>query len=838
VGRDETGHVLTEREREVALLVAEGLTNQQAATHLGIPERTVDGSLLTIFRKLGVRDRDEIAVSLMRREPRTGSSSRLPATLSSFVGREEDTSLIAGLVSAGRLVTLVGPGGVGKTRLGLEVARLLEPKLAGGARFVSLSGVSDGQLVDESVLASLGLPADPPRSPRESIAAHFGCDRALLVVDNCEHLIEASAALIEHLLAGCPRLHVLASSREPLVLRGERVYQVAPLDLPARDGALPEDALRRHSALRLFVERSVEAGARFPIRPRDAGTVAEICRRLDGLPLALELAAARMRVMSPDALLDQLRDHGRFNVLTGGVRTAGDRHRTLRATVEWSYRLLTGPERLLFARLSVFAGAFDLPAAERVAARPPIARAQVVELLAGLVDKSLVNVVARQGACPYRMLDTLRAFGRERLLEAGDYEATERCHARHYADLLAKPALTWTRAALDEMRDQLDDIRAALAWSCAHEPGQATLICGRLVGFWGRHGHLGEGCLWMDRIIDRLPKDDFHKAVAYANAAWLAQRHGDFDVAERRATEELRIARLIGDVPAIADALTRLGDIARNGGDQVTAVRFGEEGVAMRRAEGDPYELALALMVLGSARGRGGAFDAGRSNLEEAAGLFQSIQERSGVALCRGWLGELELRAGDLGRARRHLTASLRDFRDLQDAWMVAILLDLLCWLAGLENEPIRVLRLAGAAARMRERVGASGLPVLAPSLAPVLAQARRWLRSGSEPAWRQGLESETEQALLYALRDVEWESPQSALRRSRSAAGGLTPRELEVAVLVAQGLSDKEIGARLRISVRTAEYHVEQIRRKLDCSSRTHVVKWVLERGLMPPEP
>ena len=590
MGRDETDRALTEREREVALLVAEGLTNRQVAAHLGISQRTVDGSLHAIFRKLDVRDRGQIAVSLTRRESAATAGSRLPAPLSSFVGREDETALVAGLVADRRLVTLVGPGGVGKTRLGLEVARLMEQRLAGGARFVALSGVSDGRLVDEAVLTGLGLPADPPRSPRETIVAHIGGDHALLVLDNCEHLADDSADLVDELLARCRRLHVLATSREPLMLRGERVHPVAPLDLPNRDEPLAEDAPRRHSALRLFLERTEDAG-RAAIRAHEVATVAEICRRLDGLPLAVELAAARTRAMSLDTLLGQLADRDRFRILTAGARTAEDRHRTLRATVEWSYRLLTGRERLLFARLSVFAGRFDLSAAEDVGGHPPIPGAQVAELLAGLVNRSLVDVEG-DGPCRYRLLDTLRAFGRERLMEAGDGEAAERRHAHHYADLLAKPALTWTRAALDEMRCQLDDVRNALAWSCANEPDRAILICGRLVGFWGRHGHLGEGCLWMDRIIDRLPEDDSHKAVAHANAAWLAQRHGDFDVAERHAGEELRIARLIEDLPAVADALTRLGDIARNRGDQAVAIGHGEAGAVMRREEGDAYELA------------------------------------------------------------------------------------------------------------------------------------------------------------------------------------------------------------------------------------------------------
>jgi non-specific serine/threonine protein kinase len=759
--------------------------------------------------------------------------SRLPAPLSSFVGREDELARLARLVTAHRLVTLVGPGGVGKTRLATEVARLTEPGFHATVRFVALTGVEDSGLVDERALAGLGLPADDRRPARDTIAAHLRAAHALLVVDNCEHVIDAGAALVEHLLAVCPRLHVLATSREPLMLRGERVCQVRPLDVPPPDQALDEDSMRRHSALRLFAERAGDAG----VRSGDVGAVARICRRLDGLPLALELAAARLRVMSPAALLSELESDERFGVLSGAIRTTERRHRTLRATVEWSYRLLSDRERRLFDRLSVFSGGFDLAAAEHVGGHPPIPGPEVLHLLSGLVDKSLVTaVVGLERASPYRMLDTLRAFGRERLVEGGELEATQRRHASHYAELLAKPALTWTRAALVQMRDQLDDVRAALAWSCTHEPALVTLICGRLVGFWGRHGHLGEACQWMDRIIDRLPEDDSHKAVAYANAAWLAQRRGSFDAAERYARDELRVSRLIGDASAVADALTRLGDIARNRGDGEVATAYSEEGVAMRRAEGDPYELALALMVLGSARGRRGDFEPGRRHLGEAARLFVSIGEASGVALCQGWLGELELREGALAPARERLSASLRAFRDVQDAWMVCNLLDLLCWLAGLENEPVRVLRLAGAAASLRERIGAAQLPVLQARLAPVVDGARRGLRSRADPAWRQGAGAATDRAIAYALRDVDWDLSPKDARGSRP--GGLTGRELEVALLVQEGLADKEIAQRLVISVRTAEYHVEQIRRKLACTSRAQIAVWVTEHHLHDGRP
>ncbi|HXM58450.1 MAG TPA: LuxR C-terminal-related transcriptional regulator [Candidatus Dormibacteraeota bacterium] len=825
------GRDLTGRELEVAVLVAEGLGNKDVASRLGISERTVDNVVRDISSKLGVTSRVQIAARLAARAG-AASSSRLPAPLSSFVGRETDLTDVSRLAGSRRLVTLVGPGGVGKTRLAIEVARMLEPRFADGADFVDLSGLADGELVEESALAALGLHSDTRRGAREILADGLRERNLLLVLDNCEHVLEACASLLDHLLTTCSRLHVLATSREPLLLRGERIHHVTPMELPDAGERLAEDALRRHSGPRLFVERAEEGGAAFPIGAGDAATIVQICRRLDGLPLALELAAARLRVMSPAELLAVLASHERFRILTAGNRTSEDRHRTLRAAVEWSYRLLTDRERMLFRRLSVFAGPFDVRAAERIGGQSPMSAAEVLEVLLGLVDKSLVTVRGGPGRqSTYRMLDTLRAFGRERAIELEEYEPAVRVHAHHYAELLAKPALTWTRASVQEVRDQLDDVRAALAWSCANEPALTTLICGRLVGFWGRHGHLGEGCQWMDRIIERLPEDDTNKAVAYANGSWLAQRHGNFELADRYAREELRIARLIGDDRATADALTRLGDIARNRDDGEAAIRYGEQGASMRRREGDAYELALALMILGSARGRRGAYADGRRELQEAARLFVSINEPSGVALCQGWLGELAIRQGELRQAGEQLAAALRAFANLQDGWMVANLLDLMAWLAGLLNEPIRVLRLAGAASALRERIGAAPVPALTAPLETATTGARRWLRARAPLLWRQGREAELAQAIAYAVRDVDWAMP--GRTASPAAPGGLSQRELEVARLVARGLTDKEIAVRLGISVRTAEYHVEQIRRKLDCGSRTQIATWVVEEGL-----
>jgi predicted ATPase/class 3 adenylate cyclase len=698
-------------------------------------------------------------------------SDDLPVTPSSFVGREVEVAEVVRLAMSKRLVTLVGPGGVGKTRLAIQAARALQAQFPAGVHFVGLSGVADGSLVDEAVVTSLGLHADSRRHSRQVISDHFAGQRLLLVVDNCEHVIEASAGLLGHLLNRCPELHAVATSREPLILPGEQVRHVPPLGLPATGESLDEDPFSRHSALRLFAERAEEAGAATSVSSRDVKLVAEICQRLDGLPLALELAASRMRALSLAGLVAQLSDHERFRVLTTGSRTAEDRHRTLRATVEWSYRLLSPEERLLFARLSVFATSFDARSARQVCGLSPITQDAVLELLLGLADKSLVEVTTgAEGDTRYRMLDTLRAYGWERLIESGEQEAIRERQALHFADVLAEPVLTWTRAALDGIRNQLDDVRASLGWSCTNRPELATRICGSLVGFWGRLGPLEEGRQWLDRLIRGLPEDDDNKAIAFANACWLAQRNGDFEVASHYAREELRVAHVLGDDWAVADALKRLADVARHEGHYDLALPYAEESVVLRRAlrgrEGNDLELGLSLMILGGAQGRQGDRKTGRLNLEEAIGVFASIDEGAGVALCQGWLGELALREGSLQEARELLSTSLRAFRELPDAWMVANLLDLLCWLASREDESYRLLRLAGAAAALRQKSGAAAVPVLAELLDPLLREARSWAGAGADAAWRQGADSGPEQAIAYGLREVAWQRPSGSMGR------------------------------------------------------------------------
>lgn len=529
----------------------------------------------------------------------------LPARLTSVVGRGDEVARVAALCAERRLVTLTGPGGAGKTTLATEAARAMAPAYGDDVTLVELAGVEDPAQVPTVVADALGVAGDGAAAADAThrLVAAMADRRALVVLDNCEHLVDASARVTERLLATCPRLHVLATSREPLAVPGEIQLPVRPLPVPPPDAGRAD--LERNDAVRLFVDRARAADPSFALGESTAPAVADICRRLDGLPLALELAAARVASLSLEQVAQRLSD--RFVLLTGGPRTAAARQRTLEATVAWSHDLLTPDEQVVFRRLAVFHGGWTLEAAEAVCAAPPIDRAAVLDLLTGLVARSLV-VGGHEHGGRFSMLETLRMYADRRLDEAGETDLAARRHAAWCLDLAENTApLLHSRgqhAALHRLLDERDNLAAALAWAADHageEPDTGLRLVGAL-GWWWFAGRHDEGRRWVDRMLAAAPGGSAAARAAAHQAASVVWRPGacvvhPSDRCAAAAAESLAAARAAGDEERAAYARVLLAVEAVAGRDPVEAEGMLGDAEATFAAGGDTWGTALAAFV-------------------------------------------------------------------------------------------------------------------------------------------------------------------------------------------------------------------------------------------------
>jgi predicted ATPase/class 3 adenylate cyclase len=505
--------------------------------------------------------------------PLTSLSARrtnLPIELSSFVGREQAIAELSDLLASARLLTLTGPGGIGKTRLALHLAADALANYPHGVWLVRLDALADNDLVPAAIATVMGIREQPGRSLLETLTDAIGSSQLLLVLDNCEHLIQACAKLAEALLQACPQVQLLATSRESLNVAGEVVWHVPPLSLPEPHRPPAPEQLGEYQAVRLFIERAVAVRHGFAVTNQNAPAVAQVCQRLDGIPLAIELAAARVGVLSVEQLVERLDE--RFRLLTGGSRTASPCQQTLRAAIDWSYELLSEAERALFRRLAIFAGGWTMEAAEAVCVGNAIASEDVLDRLSSLVNKSLVNAEERHGAERYRLLETIRDYARERLEASGEAEAVRRQHAEHFLALAehVAPELRGARQAqwVKRLDAEHDNLRAALHWCVEHgEVEQGLRLGGALWRFWQMHGHLTEG---RERLMEalRLPEDGMPserrmaaRAVALNGAAaWRGT--GDYALARSMYEERLAISRELGDRLGVAESLNNLGIVA------------------------------------------------------------------------------------------------------------------------------------------------------------------------------------------------------------------------------------------------------------------------------------
>jgi non-specific serine/threonine protein kinase len=754
--------------------------------------------------------------------------SNLPIQLTSFVGREPELTELAAVLREGRLVTIAGASGLGKTRLALELARQTRPEHPDGTWFASLSGVSDPAQVPREVATALGLREQYGASAAEALPGHVGARQVLLVLDNCEHLLDACARLIEAMLRDCSRMRVLATGHEPLRVPGERVWRISPLGLPGTDnGWASFEKVAEAEAIRLFRARAGLVQPQFALTPANAETVVGICRRLDGIPLAIELAAARTEMMSVDDILARLED--RFRLLTGGSRTALPRHQTLRAALDWGHQLLNEDERRLFRRLSVFSGPFELAAAEAVGASADLPADTVLVRLSGLVDKSLVVPAAGPGGRTWcRMLETVRQYAAERLADGGEGDETRRKHADHFL-AMAEAAATFERRPgqaewLARLEFDHEDLRAALLWCRAHDHGRWVRLVVALGWFWLVRGHLSEGREWLGGVI-ALPEISLgDRARALYHLSRLAFWQADYGVAEELAEEAVTAYRSLGDDLGAGWSLNQLGSIHLYAGQTARAAQRFDEAL---NASSDAELRVDTLVGTGELYLVVGDVPGSRRPLEQALAEASGPDGRWLVALGVLFLAIADFFDREHRRARERLEEALEAFHELGNRGLISAALYVAGALCHAEGAPERALRLCGAAMAMRDTIRAPLAPgwqdlarsvVIEPAMALVGAER-------AEAALADGARLSADEAVAEAR------MAQLTATAAGEGWGPLSRREREVAVLVARGLTNRQIAEQLVIAERTVEGHLERIRGKLGLRSRTQIAVWVVGR-------
>jgi predicted ATPase/DNA-binding CsgD family transcriptional regulator len=754
----------------------------------------------------------------------------LPPELSTFVGREEELATIRQALQDRRLVTLTGPGGVGKTRLAYRATASAKDGFADGVRLVELAALRDPDLLPQTVLDALHI-SDADRStgdPVPMVVGHLRHRHLLLVLDNCEHLLEAAAGFAVALLAAAPRLHLLVTGRQALGISGEHVIEVRPLRLPPDTPADAAAALA-HPAIALFADRAAAVRPGFCLDGPTAADAAELCRRLDGIPLAIELAAVRMRVLSVRQLLDRLED--RFALLTHGDPTRPARQRTLQDTIAWSHDLCTPPERALWSRATVFPGTFDLDALAAVctdAEYPPDA---LLDSATGLAAKSLlVRESDDNGGVRFRMLETIREFGHEQL--AADHERMLRSrHRDHYVEMACAlrrhwygpQQHTWAR----RMRAERANLRAALEFSLRDPGGHSAAL--RLVGepwfLWATSLSMTEHRRWLHRVLDAAPERSPEWARTLVTCGFVASLQGDQGAAQAMVAEASDLAHAAGDKATVAYATHASGMIAFFCDDFPAAAGLLQDAERRYRCTGSPADLLGALDV------HVGLLNISRGRLDDAAGRL-SATCASSEAAGESWilsyatdgLGFVALMRGDLPLARRHARRSLELTTRFEDTIGLSLALDLAAWTAAAGGEHERAAVLLGAASARWFSFGQQlyGSPDWQARRDHYQQQARRCLGEAAfEHAFRRGTLMTRPDMIGYAL-------GRSEPTRLPGSLTGLTAREREVAAMVADGLTNRQIAERLVVSHRTVEGHIGRILTKLGLRRRTELAAWM----------
>jgi non-specific serine/threonine protein kinase len=768
-------------------------------------------------------------VPLRRLEERPIPSVNLPRPLTSFIGREREIAQVVERLRQPevRLLTLTGPGGVGKTRLAIRVAETIAAEFPDGVWFVPLAPVHDPDLIGAMVARALEVQETVERPIAERIAAFLATKLGLLVLDNFEHILEAGPLLTD-LLAACPALTILVTSRTVLRLSGEYDIAVPPLSLPSR--AESQVLLDSSEAVRLFVERATAANAEFVFTEANAADVATLCARLDGLPLAIELAAARVRTLPPQAMLRRLDQ--RFRLLAGGARDQPVRLRSMRDAIGWSYDLLSPEEQSLFRRLAVFVGGFTLEAAEAIGASEGDPAVDVLEGITSLLDKSLLRQeVGLDGEPRYGMLETVRDFGLERLTASGEEGASRRRHAGYCLALARRaapdpPGGRMLEQCLWVLEAEHPNLRAALTWLAEHGETEACLRLACCLGqFWFQHGHLSEGRQWVEQALARADEAPAElRAEGLWRAGMLAHYQGDEEQAVSLLEAGLALSRELGGTWVTPFGLLMLGTVAEDQGRYAEAAPLLQEALAVAEQLGHPSVTAFAL-------GHLAAVTYGRGDLSRAAAVGEEALRcararddtwAAGVALW--YLAMIACEQGDFAGAAPYLIDALAvDLAEGNRFSIVNAFASFAVLATGI-GQMAAAARLLGAAAALREAVGrALALPERATY---ARAKATALAALGDEAfaaAWEAGRALSEEEAAAL-VRDVAAAATSGSSRNQRGVVTqhSLTPREMEILRLVAAGRSNREIADALFISVPTVKRHLTNVLAKLDLPSRS----------------
>jgi len=746
----------------------------------------------------------------MARPPRRPGN--LPVEATSFIGRRRELADLRKKLGAARLVSLVGPGGVGKTRLAIRVASDLGRGFKDGAWLVELAEVQDPALVGNAVMAALDLRDQAATDPKDLIHAFLHGRELLLVLDNCEHLLPAVANLAANVITHAAGVRIIATSREPLAIAAEHVVPVPPMALPAAGSPEQSDAVA------LFVERAAAASGTFALTSANQPAVADLCRRLDGLPLALELAAVRTRVLTVEQILERLSD--RFGLLTGGGRAALPRHQTLETAIDWSHDLLNQDERALFRRLCVFAGRFTMQDAEVVCAG-------TLELMSSLVDKSLVIKEDARGVASYRLHETMREYARNKLQQAGESTATIEKYVDYYVTTCQVSGLQARFHLIEwlaEMDLEIDNIRAILHRCLAeHDSVRGIQLATSLAWYWINRATT-EGVRWLDELVASGPGNPETLGWAYFIRGFLAVLQGDW-VAARPALEKgIAAAEAARQPIQLVNSLAMASIAEVLAGDREAAQKFLHEA---ERVAADIEDIPTRVAIL-QARSLNSIFEADVEGLKAAATEGERLSRQVGDLYAQHMmllnLGGAALIAGDLATSKPLYEQALRIAYQVDDRIGQFYLLAALAYHAATEDQAQVAAQLLGASDTIRAGAGAAVMAMLAPYVETAEEQAMKRLGpSKYRTEFENGRRLGRDVAVRLALRE-----PVAAKAEHDRRDGALAKREDDVARLVAEGLSNKQIAARLFISERTVDSHVRSILNKLGFNSRTQIAAWM----------